>query len=370
MEALERIMKISFQTIFVPSKSESLMPYRLERGFLIVICGLGYIAFGCTKGLAQTRTPDPAGIRSDHWLKYTEVPVFAIDSLDIPSKQNGVLENLNVEVNQKVIAKQKIGNLDRTAAKLDESVAIVQSQFAATVANDDSDITFAKMIVEESKIALESYEQISARGSATDSEMRSKKLAVSQAELKVHNAVQSLEQAKLKARLSQVAVLTARQHLESLDFIAPFDGTITTVFRQKGEWVQTGQPVVRVIRMDELRVDCFVSRAVVNVASLLEQPALVSVASPNNEVDTLAGQVTRFEPQVTATGDIRVSVTVQNQLRNGQWILLPGMVVELKIQPPSANSSASLLRPSSPNQMTAQSADRRHSTTNFPLSKR
>jgi multidrug efflux pump subunit AcrA (membrane-fusion protein) len=289
-------------------------------------------------GLAQSVLPSTASpLENSDWLRYPNSPVFAIDSLDIPARQTGVLENLSIEVNQPVTANQKIGNLDRNAAKLEEATAIVQSQFAATVANDESDITFARMIVDEAKIALESYEQISARGSATEAEMRSKKLAVSQAELKVHNAIQALEQAKLKARLSQVNVLTARQQLDSMDIIAPFAGTIVEVFRHKGEWVQVGQPVAKVVRFDELRVDCFVSRSSVNIASLIGQPALISTLGPKNQSDTLAGRVTRFEPQVTATGDIRVSVVVQNQLRNGQWLLLPGMTVDLQIQPASSN---------------------------------
>lgn len=278
---------------------------------------------------------------ADGWLKYPNSPVFAIDSLAIPAKQTGVLESLSVEVNQSVTANQKIGNLDRSAAKLEEAAAIVQSQFAATVANDESDVTFARMIVDEAKIALDSYEQISARGSATDAEMRSKRLAVSQAELKVHNALQALEQAKLKARLAQVNVLTARQQLDSLDIVAPFAGTVTEVLCKSGEWLQTGQPVVKVMRLDELRVDCFVSRAHLNVASLIGQPALISIVSHNSQRDTLAGRVTRFEPQVTATGDIRVSVVVQNQRRNGEWLLLPGMTVDLQIQPSLTNISKS-----------------------------
>lgn len=278
---------------------------------------------------------------ADGWLKYPKSPVFAIDSLEIPAKQTGVLENLSVEVNQSVTANQKIGNLDRSAAKLEEAAAIVQSQFAATVANDESDVIFARMIVDEAKIALDSYEQISARGSATDAEMRSKRLAVSQAELKVNNALQALEQAKLKARLAQVNVLTARQQLDSLDIVAPFAGTITEVLCKGGEWLQAGQPVAKVIRLDELRVDCFVSRSQVNVASLIGQPALISIISHNNQRDKLAGRVTRFEPQVTATGDIRVSVVVQNQRRNGEWLLLPGMTVDLQIQPTITNVSKS-----------------------------
>ncbi len=276
------------------------------------------------------------------WLRYPNSPVFAIDSLEIPAKQTGVLENLSVEVNQSVAANQKIGNLDRSAAKLEEAAAIVQSQFAATVANDESDVAFARMIVDEAKIALESYEQISARGSATDAEMRSKRLAVSQAELKVHNALQALEQAKLKARLAQVNVLTARHQLDSLDIVAPFAGTITEVLCESGEWIQAGQPVAKLIRLDELRVDCFVSRSHVNVASLIDQPALISILSHSNQRDTLAGRVTRFEPQVTATGDIRVSVVVQNQRRNGEWLLLPGMTVDLQIQPAVTSVSKSM----------------------------
>ncbi len=278
------------------------------------------------------------------WLEFDHCPVFVIDSLDIPAQENGIIAKLDVQVNQDIETGQLLGSLDPSAAVLEESLASKQAQVAIAAAMDDSDLKFAQLLVEEATIALDSYEQINSRGSATDAEMRSKRLSVSQAELKVQHARQTTDQLKLKAKLAQASVVAATERLHRLKFVAPFAGSIGEIFRHHGEWVPMGQPIVRLIRLDELRVDVYVPIQNVDVASLVNAPVVVAARRAGMEAVAFSGRVTHYDPLVSSTGEVRIHATIQNQRVNGHWLLLPGMTANMKIQPPSDPHAASLLR--------------------------
>jgi multidrug efflux pump subunit AcrA (membrane-fusion protein) len=298
-----------------------------------------HAAMTCSTLLAQSSVRNESG-----WLEFPQCPVFVIDSLDIPAQENGMIAKLETQVNQDVEAEQLLGTLDPSAALLEESLASKQAQVASAAAMDDSDLKFAQLLVEEATIALDSYEQINSRGSATDAEMRSKRLSVTQAELKVQHARLTTDQLKLKARLAQASVVAATERVHRLKFIAPFSGSISEVFRHQGEWVQAGQPVVRLIRLDELRVDVYIPIQSVDVASLVNAPVLVTARRSGMDSATFSGRVTHYDPSVSSTGDVRIHATIQNQRVNGHWLLLPGMTASMKIQPPTNPHSASLLR--------------------------
>jgi multidrug efflux pump subunit AcrA (membrane-fusion protein) len=277
-------------------------------------------------------------------LEFENCPVFVIDSLDIPAQENGMIANLNLQVNQEIAANQVLGNLDQSAAQLEESLAAKQAQLAIATALDENDLQFAELLVEEATIALQSYEQINSRGSATDAEMRAKRLSLSQAELKVQHARQNTEQLKLKARLAQASVIAASERLNRQKFIAPFAGSISEIFRRQGEWVQAGQPIVRLIRLDELRVDVYIPIQQVDVASLINAPVVITARRAGADAVQFSGRVTHYDPSVSSTGENRIHATIQNQRINGHWLLLPGMTARMKIQPPSAPHAASMLR--------------------------
>ncbi len=175
---------------------------------------------------------------SSELLQFSDCVVMVIDSVDIPAKESGILATLNARIGQEFESDSLIGTLDNSTALLEDSLAAVQAQVAVALSRDQSDLKFAELVLEEAKIGLESYEQINLRGSATDSEMRAKRLAVTQAELKVQHAQQALEQLKLKARLAQASSIASRQRLDRLNIVAPFQGSVAEIHKHRGEWVQ------------------------------------------------------------------------------------------------------------------------------------
>ena len=275
---------------------------------------------------SNLRTHDP---RDPHLI--SGCPVFALESIELPAKDTGLLIEVSCQANDEVSGQTNIARLDDRSLEIERSIALLQSQVAASEANDTSDVRFAESLVEEAKIALESFEQMRSKGSVSETELRQKQLAVAQAELKLLGAKQAFEQRKLRAKISQAAVVVAEEKLKKLKIVAPFDGTVTEVHKKSGEWVQAGQPVCKIVLMDELRVDCHLMIDRVDPAKLVGLPVRVYAKRADIDEMIFSGKISSFDPEVSSLGTIKAHAVVQNKRLGNQWQLLPGMSVSLQI---------------------------------------
>ncbi len=269
-------------------------------------------------------------------LEQSDCLVFAIDTIEIPARDVGFLAEVRVSQGMEVVKGDLLARLDSSAAELELQLTQLNAQIAAREAGDDSDIQLANSIVEEAKIILENFQTLRLRNSATESELRQRQIAVTQAEVKLTHAKQGAEQLKLRAQVAQSSILAAEEKLKRLKMIAPIDGTITEVLKKEGEWVQAGQPICKLVRLNELRVDFFVLRDTVEPSSLVGTRVHVFAKSSDGTWAEFVGSITSFDPEVTSQGKVRIHATVQNQRLGRTWRLLPGMTVRLRTQPIAA----------------------------------
>jgi multidrug resistance efflux pump len=269
----------------------------------------------------------------NQWMKFDRCPVFAIESVEIPSQETGTIESLHVEEGDLVQAKHVLGKLDAKIAELEKHAAGQQAQVAAAEANDDSEIRLVEAFVDEAQLQLDIYEELSSRGTSGDSELRQKQLALSQAKVRVVQAQAVKQQKDLRAKLAQTSVLLASQKMDRLTLKTPISGYVARIDHRPGEWVQAGVPIVKIIRLDELRVDCFIDIQQIDPVQLIGQSVRI-IASRGKSESTFAGKITSFDADVSATGSIRLHATVQNQMNGKNWLLLPGMTVSMQLSPP------------------------------------
>lgn len=300
---------------------------------------------------AQPAAPIPSAISNKSTARFSEsksmdkalvlngCPVFAIDALDLPAKETGVLLEVHCELNSKVKKGDVLARLDDQAAQLEKAIAGLQAQVAVSEANDTSDVRFSEALVEEARIGLEKYEEMKSRGSASDTELRQKQLGVSQAELKLLNAKQAVEQRKLRAKIAQSSLLVAEDKIGKLRLAAPYDGTITEIYKKAGEWVQAGQPICKVVRLDELRVDCHVKIDQINPEELVGMPVMATASRAGFEPLVFSGVLTSFDPEVSSLGTLKAHATIQNQPSGDHWKLVPGMTVSLQLHPEAPRGS-------------------------------
>ena len=268
--------------------------------------------------------------RKGGWLLFDKCMVFAAESVELPSQETGTIANLTVRENDSVAANQVIGKLDGKIAELEENAAGLQKQVATSEALDESEIRLAEAFVEETKLQADQYEEMANKGNASRGELKQRQLAAEQAKVRLGQSKTAKQQRELKSKLAQSAFVLSQQKVERLTLRSPIAGTVTRIDHRAGEWVQSGTTVVKIIRLDEVRIDCFVNIDQIDPSSLVGKSVKVLSKRGSNEL-LFSGRISSYDPDVTGNGQVRVHATVQNQKQGEHWMLLPGMSVSMQL---------------------------------------
>ena len=116
---------------------------------------------------------------------------------------------------------------------------------------------------------------------------------------------------------------------------SPQQGVIVKLHRHLGEWVQQGEPVVHIIRIDRLWVQGYVAAADFHPDDLRGRDAEVSVALVGGRQRNFPGKVVFVDSivqNVKTGGGFLVRAEVQNLKENGFWVLSPGLKAKMIIQ--------------------------------------
>lgn len=120
--------------------------------------------------------------------------------------------------------------------------------------------------------------------------------------------------------LTLAKIRQARRHIKS-----PLNGMVVEVLKHKGEWVEAGAPIARVIRLDRLKVEGFVSAA---AARKLKRDDAVRIVTRLGK--THDGQLTFISPEIdSVNSQVRVIAEFDN-LKGETW---PGEAVDVTILP-------------------------------------
>ncbi len=154
------------------------------------------------------------------------------------------------------------------------------------------------------------------------------KLSVEQAQLQKEVDVLTRD---VKARtLDQAKLQLARRGLRS-----PLDGEVAEVFRHRGEWLEPGQRVMRIVRLDRLKVEGFMDSR--TITSSMRGAAVRVRVTPNdeNQPAIVKGKIVFISSEIDAVnGQVRVWAEVENP----DLLLRPGLPAEMFID--STNRTA------------------------------
>lgn len=323
------------------------------RNVLLAIVGLPSIAMICSS-MAQEPQKDPrirnafeatvskrsegrAGTdngdvlpASGNWIQFDKCLVFAGESVEIPSQDSGSIASLMVQENESVSPNQVIAKLEGEIARLEKEATGLQARVALSEAQDTSEIRLAQAFVEETKMQADQFEEMAAKGNVSPTEFRQRQLTAKQAEVRLIQSNTVKQQRELKSQLAQSAVVLSQQKLDRLTLRSPIAGIVARIDHRPGEWIQAGTTVVKIVRLDEVRVDCFINDEQIDRAGLIGKK--VKVISRRGEKESLfSGRITSYDQEINASGQIKVHTTVQNHKSGDHWQLLPGMTVSMQL---------------------------------------
>ena len=78
------------------------------------------------------------------------------------------------------------------------------------------------------------------------------------------------------------------------------------VFRHVGEWVQAGEPVLHIIRVNRLRVEGFISASKYEAGEIHGRDVDVSVKLARGRQETFKGKIVFVDPRVQASNEFLV----------------------------------------------------------------
>ena len=143
-----------------------------------------------------------------------------------------------------------------------------------------------------------------------------------------------LRQAKLEQDISALAVertLTsvdiAMEKLDRQKMKSPLNGIVVEKFRHAGEWVEAGDPVLRVIRLDQLFVEGYVTAGLVDGSYRGHEVSVTGDARGQNVI--VKGTIVFVSPEVDP---VNGQVQVRAEIGNEDLRLRPGQPVQMVIR--------------------------------------
>lgn len=279
--------------------------------------------------------------RSGEFATIRHAVVSLKDFVQLPAMQAGVLDTLELEdgtiIKEGVLITkdQQLGKLDdrdaaarHRAARLDQEVAQLDFEKAdLAIAAADKTVDVAAVEVEETRNVNKA-----ARGAIPMTQERRQVLTHERSYIEAQVARHDKTGAAKTAELREAQVDVASLNLDHHQIRSPIDGEVVQVYRKIGEWVSPGDPILRIVDFQTLRVEGFLKINDYLRQDIDGQPVTVEIQMPRGRTESFESTISYVSPLVQASGDYRVVCEVTNRKSNGYWVMLPGMDAELTIR--------------------------------------
>lgn len=285
--------------------------------------------------------PKAKAARGELTIELPKGFVRAIEDVQVPGKEPGQLLDLKAIEGQVVEEGAVLAVIDDRDAQISKEVKQLELTVETEKAKDEVEKEFARASYNVAEIDLRMSLEANKGGSKVvpEIEIEQKKLQKTRARLQYEKALKDQKIAQLSAKAKRGEVDAADLHIANRTIKAPFPGVVEQILKRKGEWVQAGEPVIRLIRIDKLRVEAFVDSTKYEPGDLIGRPVTVSLPMPNGSLRPFAGKVESVGTELIrgeSEGlECRIWVAVQNQFnRSLQPVMRPGHEVSLKISVP------------------------------------
>jgi macrolide-specific efflux system membrane fusion protein len=252
-------------------------------------------------------------------IKIPGALVKLIDQLDVPAREQGTVVQLKVQEGSRVPADSLLLQVDDTEARYAEDRARTELAIAAQQSASDVAVRLAErtLVTAEGELRRADAAREKLRNIVTDADYEKLRLAVDQARLAVEKAQQDRTVAQLQRDLKKVEAEFAARKTARFQAAAPFAGVVVQVHKHHGDWVEPGDKLLRLIRLDRLRVEAVLDAAVAR-PSLEGRPVTLTLDSGGQ---AFQGKLTFVSPEIDP---INRQVRVLAEIDNPNLALQPG----------------------------------------------
>ncbi len=272
--------------------------------------------------------------------------VSLIEEAQVPAKEAGQLVSVSVKEGDAVTKDDLMASLATDDAEMRHKLSQYEYRIAQEQATNDVSVraAIASQEVAEAEHAVAKEIHKTAPGAVSVSELRRLELTAKRGGLQTLVARMEFKVAGMTAEARELQVAAALEDIEKRKIYAPQDGVVVQVYRHVGEWVQAGSPLLRVVRMDKLRVEGFVYTKVLSPHDIEGKPVTIQVRLGRNLIGTFTSKIGFVSPLVQADGAYRVWAVVENRKDGNHWVLRPGLEATMTIDAKFLESQTAGLR--------------------------
>ena len=259
--------------------------------------------------------------------------VIVRDEVQIPASESGVLMELPVREGSRMAEGDKLAVIDDREAQAGLNIAQFGLESAIKRATDMIEEKYARKAAE---VAEQDWKKalaanVQKRDAVPAIEVMQKKLAYERSRLQIEKAQKDRELARLDARTKQAERDAAQMALDWRTITAPFAGEVVKTFRHEKEWVNPGDPILKLVRFDILYVEDFVDAKQHDRGDVLGQQVSVQLTRAQGKQFKVTGSVVYADQQVQSDGRFKVRAEVLNAKEGDNWLIQPGMKATMTI---------------------------------------
>lgn len=273
-------------------------------------------------------------LAADGKAQPVEIPSAIIkiaEEVSVPASEPGVLVRLEIKEGALVSQGDLLAQILDNDIRLTVEKAKLEAEIAFRQMNNDVDVRFAKKSIEVARAELARSLETNAKYPKTvsNTELDRQRLLVEKGELEVKQAEHDREIAALTREVRESEHQAALAQLARRTIAAPLSGMVVEVHRRRGEWVQPGDTVARIVRMDRLRAEGFLAAKQARL-DLVGSKVKLKLVTPDGKGSEFSGQIVFVSPEIDP---INSQVRVWAEVENSELKLRPGMTATMIVEP-------------------------------------
>ncbi len=252
--------------------------------------------------------------------------------VDVPAAEAGVLTEMLAREGKFVQEGDSLGRIQDADVRLTLERTKLEAEIARRKMENDLAVQAAKKSVEVARAEYARSVETNKNYPKTVSlsELDRQRLMVERGELEAQQAEHDQGEARLKREVAERECSLAEEQLRRRHIVAPVGGMVIDVPHERGEWVQPGETIARIMRIDLLRAEGFLPVAQASL-DLIGRKVTLTVNDPALGDETFPGEIVFVSPEIDPlNSQVRVWAEVKNVGRK----LRPGQQATLKVHAP------------------------------------
>jgi len=253
------------------------------------------------------------------------------EDIDVPAMVPGVLSEMNADEGGFVEPGTLLARVEDSEARLARDRAAIEVEVATRMADKDIEIEITRkaLAVAETELARAERSRQAIRGAVPQAEIDRLQLEVDRAAAEIRQTERDAATAAVTARLKKAELALVEAKLNRHIIGSPLRGQVIEHYKHRGEWVEPGENVMRLVRLDTLRAEGFVDAAALGT-DLSGSMVSLKVDLPRRGTTEFRGVLVFVAPEVEPTTG---QVLVRAEIENPNLQLRPGLGATMTILP-------------------------------------